>query len=697
MRKTLLSLALVLVSVAPARADEGMWTYNNFPKSALKQKYKFDVTDAWLDHLRLSSVRFNSGGSGSFVSANGLVMTNHHVGADCIAKLARSASDKDLIKNGFYAKTRDDEIKCPDLELNVLVDISDVTKDVQSVAKPGMDDAAVNKAQKEKMSALEKACADRTHQRCDVVSLYHGGVYNLYTYKKYTDVRIVFAPEFQIAFFGGDHDNFEYPRFDLDVAYFRVYENNAAVAPEHYLRWSPNGARDGELVFVSGNPGSTDRLDTVAELEFFRDHAYPFTLERLKLMRRVLEDYSKLGAEQARQADRRLFSTLNSLKVYLGRVAGLKDDKILAKKRADEAELKSKLASDPQYAKVWDNLAAVEAKWQPMFRRYTLVEGMAGRELAGSQLLGFAGEIVRLVAEKQKPNGERLREYRDSALPSLELRLFSPAPIYDGLEEAMMTATLEWMVKELGAADPYVAKVLGGKTPAARAHELVAGTKLKDPAFRKQLAANKDAVAQSNDPMIVLARALDPERRALRKLHDDTIEAPEKHNHELLARGMFAVRGTSQYPDATFTLRLSYGKVAGYTVDGKKIPPMTTIAGLYARSKEADGKAPWELPATWIEKKAKLNGKVPMDFVSSNDIIGGNSGSPVTNARGEVVGLVFDGNIQSLVGDFVYDEAQNRAVSVHSSALIEALRKVYDAGALADELQAPVGKKHAAR
>jgi hypothetical protein len=328
-----------------------------------------------------------------------------------------------------------------------------------------------------------------------------------------------------------------------------------------------------------------------------------------------------------------------------------------------------------------------------MYKRYALTE----QTNLGSQMMGFANELVRLVAEKEKPNGQRLREYRDSALPSLELRLFSPAPIYDGLEEAMMTATLEWVQKELGATDPYVHKVLGGKTPAARAHELIAGTKLKDPAFRKQLAANKQLVATSTDPMIVLARALDPDRRALRKIHDDTIEAAEHHNHEVLARGIFKARGTSSYPDATFTLRLSYGKVAGYMQDGKKVPPMTAMAGLYDRSKKAEGKAPWDLPQRWIDARAKVNGKVPMDFVSTNDIIGGNSGSPTINARGEIVGLIFDGNIQSLVGDFIYDEAQNRAVSVHSSALIEALRHVYDAGALADELQAPGGKKHASR
>jgi hypothetical protein len=692
MRTILLSL-FVAATLAPAagRADEGMWTYNNFPKAAVKQKYKVDVTDELLDHLRLSSVRFNNGGSGSFVSPTGLVMTNHHVGADCIHKLGHA--DKDLVQTGFYAKTHDEEIKCPDLELNVLVDISDVTKDVQSVAKPGMSDAAVNKAQKEKMSALEKACADKTHDRCDVVTLYQGGVYNLYTYKKYTDVRLVFAPEFQTAFFGGDPDNFEYPRYDLDVAYFRVYDNGSAVAPEHYLKWSPNGARDGELVFVSGNPGRTSRLDTFAELEFMRDYAYPFALERYGRMHDTLVAYSNKGAEEARQAERKLFGVMNSLKAINGREAGLKDEKIMAKKRADEEALKKQLAKDPQYAMIWDHVAADEHKWEPTFRRYEFEESLH----LGSQLMGFADDLVRLVVEKQKPNGERLREYRDSALPSLDLKLFSPAPIFPALDEALMVSTLEWMVKDLGATDPYVVKVLAGKTPAARAHELIAGTKLTDPAFRKQLAASKDAVWKSNDPMIVLARTLDPDRRALRKLHDDTIEATEKHNHELLARGMFAAKGTSMYPDATFTLRLSYGKVAGYMQNGKKIPAMTNIAGLYARSAKAGDKAPWNLPERWVEKKSKVNGRVPLDFVSTNDIIGGNSGSPAINAKGEVVGLIFDGNIQSLVGDFIYDDTQNRAVSVHSAALIEALRHVYDAGALADELQTPIGKKHAAR
>ncbi|HEX8951847.1 MAG TPA: S46 family peptidase, partial [Polyangia bacterium] len=444
----------------------------------------------------------------------------------------------------------------------------------------------------------------------------------------------------------------------------------------------------------SGNPGGTSRLDTVAELRFTRDIAQPFALKRLGISRDVLEAYSKRGTEEARQAETRLFGIMNSLKAINGREEGLKDPKVMAKKERDEAALQQKLAADPQYAKVLDNIAATEAKLGEMFVRYSHTE----RSNLGTQLFGIASDLVRLVAEREKPNGQRLREYRESALPSLELRLFSPAPIFPAMEEVQMTAALEWMQKDLGATDPYVQKVLAGKTPAARAHELIAGTKLMDPALRKQLAGNKQLVATSTDPMIVLARALDGDRRAIRKTFEDGIEGPLKHNHELLARAIFAVEGTSSYPDATFTLRLSFGKVAGYVQDGKKVPAMTTMAGLYERSAKAGGKAPWDLPARWIEKKAKVNGKVPMDFVSTNDIIGGNSGSPTINARGEVVGLIFDGNIQSLVGDFVYDEAQNRAVSVHSAALIEALRHVYDAGALADELQAPaVGKKHAAR
>ncbi|HZS38337.1 MAG TPA: S46 family peptidase [Polyangia bacterium] len=688
MNKARLLVALGILGAAiPARADEGMWTFNNFPKALVKQRYKADVTDAWLDHVRLASVRFNSGGSGSFVSPRGLVMTNHHVGADCIHKLDDKTHD--YIKDGFYAATPAAEIKCPDLELNVLTGIEDVTAEVKSVEKPGMDDAAINKAQKEKMSALEKACNEKTKERCDVVTLYQGGVFNMYRYKKYIDVRLVFAPEFQIAFFGGDPDNFEYPRYDLDAAFFRVYEGDKELHPEHFLKWSAGGAKENELVFVSGNPGNTERLDTLAQLEFLRDFTYPMALKDLARFREVLKDYGKKGAEQERQARTELFYIENSLKALGGYLQGLQDKRLMGTKADEEAALRKRIAASPDkqklYGGVWDSIAATQKKYQTFYKAYGYLEGRRGNPF-WSDLFGIARTLVRAGDEKLKPSEKRLREYRDSNLQSVELRLFSAAPIYDGLEEATLATALGNLAGELGAASPVVKAALAGKTPEARAHELVSGTKLKDVALRKQLYGSKAALDASKDPMIVLARAIDAEARAIRKRYEDEVEGPVKQNMALLGKAQFEAEGLTHYPDATFTLRLSFGKVAGYTVDGKPIAPFTTLGGLYQRSAKAEGKAPWDLPARWASAKGKLKLETPMDFVSTNDIIGGNSGSPVINKAGELVGLIFDGNIQSLPGNFVYDDHLNRSVSVHSSALTEALRHVYDAGALADEL-----------
>ncbi len=689
-----------LSAASLAVADEGMWTFNNFPKKLVKQRYKFDVTDPWLDHVRLSSVRFNSGGSGSFVSPHGLVMTNHHVGADCVSKLG--ASDHDYIKDGFYAKDQASEIKCPDLELNVVVGIEDVTADVKSVEKPGMDEASVNKAQKEKMSALEKACTDKTQSRCDVVTLYQGGVYNMYRYKKYTDVRLAFAPEFGIAFFGGDPDNFEYPRYDLDVAFFRVYENDKEVQPQHYLKWSASGAKDNELVFVAGNPGNTERLDTLAQLEMLRDTSYPLVLGELKRIQKALQAYGKLGVEEERQARTPLFGVENSIKAITGYLGGLTDAKLMAKKTADEAALQKQIAASPDkqklYGGVWDAIARSQKGYASFYKRYAFTEGRRGNPMS-SELFGLARLLVRAGEEKAKPSEKRLREYRDSNLQSLELGLFSSAPIHDGLEEALLTSALERLSAQLGAQDPIVKNALAGKTPAQRAKEVVSGTKLKDVALRKSLWADKKALDASKDPMLVLARALDPEARQLRKRYEDEVEGVVKKNLGLVGKAMFEAEGLSHYPDATFTLRLSYGKVAGYTIDGKKITPFTTFGGLFDRATKAENKFPWELPKKWVDGKAKLKLETPYDFVSTNDIIGGNSGSPVINAKGELVGLIFDGNIQSLPGNFVYDDTVNRSVSVHSSALTEALRNVYDAGALADELQPRGGaaKKRSAK
>jgi hypothetical protein len=579
---------------------------------------------------------------------------------------------------------------------------------VKSVEKPGMDEATINKAQKEKMAQLEKACADKSGNRCDVVTLYQGGVFNLYRYQKYTDVRLVFAPEFQIAFFGGDPDNFEYPRYDLDAAFFRVYQNGKELHPEHYLTWSAGGAKDGEPVFVSGNPGNTERLDTMTQLAFLRDTSYPLVLGELKRIQAVLQAYGKTSPEHEKEARTPLFGVENSLKAIGGYWGGLKDPELMAKKQKDEEALRKEIAASPekqkQFGSVWGAIEKSQKAYASFYPRYAYAEGRRGNPMS-SELFGLARTLVRGTEEKQKPSEKRLREYRDSNLQSLELGLFSTAPIYDGLEEALLASALERLAKNLGAKDPLVVAALAGKSPAERAHEAVTGTKLKDVAARKQLWADKKAVDASQDPMIALARAIDAESRALRKRYEDEVEGVVKHNLGLLARAQFAAQGLSHYPDATFTLRLSFGKVAGYTWDSARWPrygklcakgrtdckvteaPFTTFAGLYKRAAEAKNQAPWDMPARWTAAKGKLKLSTPYDFVSTNDIIGGNSGSPVVNAKGELVGLIFDGNIQSLPGNFVFDERVNRAVSVHSQALVEALRTVYDAAPLADELQ----------
>ncbi|MFI5288967.1 MAG: S46 family peptidase [Polyangia bacterium] len=688
-------LATLVMVAGSARADEGMWTFNHFPKELVSSRYHFDVTSSWLDHVRLSSVRFNSGGSGSFVSPRGLVMTNHHVGAECISELTAH----DYIKDGFYAKRPADEIKCPDLELNMVVGIEDVTKEVKSVEKPNMSDAALNQAHKEKMSALEKACADKTGERCDVVTLYDGGVYDLYRYKKYTDVRLVFAPQFQIAFFGGDPDNFEYPRYDLDVAFFRVYDGGKEVHPENYLKWSEKGAGDQELVFVSGNPGHTDRLDTMAQLEFLRDTGYPALLDLLKKMKAGLETYAKKSPAAAREARTHLFYIDNSIKALTGYRQGLLDKKQMAKKAAEESALRKKVAASPEakvYGGAWDAIARSQKTYAGFYRKWMTAEGRRGNPFS-SDLFKIARTLVRASAERKKPSEKRLREYRESNLASVELELFSSAPIYPGLEETELALGLRQLASAFGASDPLTRSLLDEKTPEARAHELVSGSHLADVALRKKLFADPKALAASNDPLIKFVEALDPTARALRQREEDEVEGVVKKNLSLLGKARFAAEGLATYPDATFTLRLSFGKVAGYTSGGKKFAPWTTCAGLYARAKRAHNQLPWQIPDKWEAARARLDLSTPLDFVSTTDIIGGNSGSPVINRAGELVGLIFDGNIESLPGNFYYDGAVNRALAVSSQALTSALRGVYDAAPLADEIEPKPARKRAER
>ena len=681
------------------QADEGMWLFSNPPRAQLK-KYGFDATDKWLEHVRLSSVRFNSGGSGSFVSADGLVMTNHHVASDDLAKV--STDEKNYLRDGFHAKTRDQEIKCKGLELNVLTAIKDVTAEVEAAVPAGTAPAEAFKLRQAKIGALEKATADpEKNVRADVVTLYAGGQYHLYTFKKYTDIRIVFAPEKQAAFYGGDPDNFEYPRYDLDVTFFRVYENDKPIKCEHYLKWSAAGSKEDELVFVSGHPGRTNRANTVDELKYLRDTGYPYLLNRLNRLEVLLNAWGGRSERNAQRAEDELFSIQNSRKARIGGLAGLMDPKLMGRKEAEEKRLKDFIAksSDPAMSaagRAFETVAKAEKVRAELIKEMTVLENAGGFSCSSFSL---ARTLLRFSEELPKPSGERLREFGDARIPGLKFQLASDEPIYEDLETLKLADGLQFLAVTLGPDSDLVKKVLNGKSPRERAFELVSGTKVRDPKFREQLVkgiedAAKNKVpfdlAQFKDPMIEVAKLVDPASRALRKRFENEVDEPKRQAYAALAKAKFAMDGDAVYPDATFTLRLSYGTVKGYTEDGKKVPAFTTMDGLYKRSAEQGNKGAFELPKRWEAKKGALDLSTPYNFVCTADIIGGNSGSPVLNKNAEVVGLIFDGNIQSLVLDFIFDQDTARAVSVDSRAIIEALRKVYDANDVADEL---TGKK----
>lgn len=697
--------ALVALGFLPARnarADEGMWTFDNPPVQRLKEVYGFTPDSAWFDHVRMSSVRFMSGGSGSFVSANGLVMTNHHVGLESIQKL--STPEKDLVKNGFYAGEAANELKCPDLELNMLVNIDDVTARVTGAVKPGMSSAEGNVARKAEIAAIQKEESEKTGMRCDVVTLYRGGEYHLYRYKKFTDIRLVLCPEQETAFYGGDPDNFTFPRYDLDVTFFRVYENGQPYAPAHHLAWNPDGCKEGDLVFVSGNPGSTGRMNTLAQLEFLRATSYPRSLRALATFIAALEKYSARGAEERRRAKDTIFGMSNSQKAIFGFLGGLEDPRLLARKAAEEKELAAKLGGDPAKKGTDDKdvapknaadaaaLAEYQGAIDAIAAAYKKLNEFTGR-LYWSVLRGDAAtkalQLVQLATELPKPNGQRLPEYTDSRLDSLKLGLFSSAPLHLDMDEVLLTTHFEMALKELGPDDPFIKAALGGKTPAEAAKAAIASTKLADPAERKKLFdGGKAAIDASTDSLIVLARNVDPILRELRKRFEEEVESVESANGEKIARARFKAYGKSQPPDATFTPRLSYGVVKGYEENQTLVPWKTTFNGLYERSASFDNKGPFELPKRWFDKRAAVALDTPFDFVCTADIIGGNSGSPVIGRDGRLVGIIFDGNIHSQANRFVYDDVQARAVSVHASGILMALRQVFDAGSLVDELLA---------
>jgi hypothetical protein len=679
------ALAGVTMSDSPLYGDEGMWLFNNPPKEYLKKKYGFEPTDQWLDHVRLSSVRFNSGGSGSFVSADGLVMTNHHVGADDLQKL--STEQNDYLKNGFHAKTLADEKACKGLELNVLLKIEDVTAKVQGAVKDGASPAEAADARRKAIAAIEAAGADDAKGiRADVVTLYAGGAYHLYTFKKYTDIRLVFAPEQQIAFFGGDPDNFEFPRYDLDVCFFRVYEDGKPAKIEHYLKWSEAGSKEGELVFVSGHPGRTNRQHTMTELEYARDVQYPFTLARLNRLEVLFSAWAGRSEENHRRVKDDLFGVQNSRKARTGGLAGLLDPTLNGRKAAEEKRLKDFIekGGNKDAMAAFQTIAGAVKVQREIARDVNMLENAIGFY---SKSFGIARTLLRAGDELPKESGERLREFGNARLESLKHELFSDEPIYVDLETLKLADSLTYLSTTYGADHDLVKKVLAGKSPRERAYELVSGTKVRDPAVRKKLYdGGKSAVDAAKDPMIELARLIDVEARAVRKRFETEVEEPKRQAAAALAKARFALDGTKTYPDATFTLRLSFGTVKGYTENGKAVAPFTNFEGLYARSKEHNNRPPFDLPPRWEDRKSRLDLNTAYNFVCTADIIGGNSGSPVVNKNGEVVGLIFDGNIHSLVLDFIFDDEQARAVSVDSRAIVEGLRKVYDAGELADEL-----------
>jgi hypothetical protein len=680
--KAVLGCALVFAGLR-APADEGMWLYNHPPRELIRERYGFELTDAWLEHLQKASVRLG-GASAEFVSEDGLVLSNHHVGSSAIQKL--SSSEHNYMRDGFYARRRADEKPCPGLELRVLMEIEDVTARVNAAVTPDMSDDAAFKARRAAIAAIEKESQDTTGLQSQVVTLYQGAQYHLYQFKKYTDVRLVFAPEEQIAFYGGDPDNFEYPRFDLDISLFRAYENGKPAKVEHYLKWSKAGPEQNALVFVSGNPGRTDRLRTVSEFEFLRDTEYPRALERLNRLEVLLGAFSARSAENARRARGDLFGVRNGRKVRNGALAGLMDPRLLGLKKADEERLRSAVADRAELkgvAGAWDRIAQAQKVIAEHTRNNDMLEHAYG---FNSSLFGYARQLLRAAEEQSKPNGERLEEYRESGRASFEHALFAEQPIYNDLETAKLADSLTWLAEELGYGHPLVRQVLGDQSPRERAEAAVSGTRLSAAATRRELyQGSRPALDQTRDSMIALARQVDPASREVRKLLEPPREAI-RQGHAQIGKARFALFGSAEYPDATSSLRLAFGVAKGYQEEGRRIPFATTFAGLYERAAQQNYRPPFDLPTRWLAGKKKLSLAAPFNFVCTADIVGGNSGSPVVNREGEFVGIIFDGNIQSLTADFLYTEQEARAVAVHSTAIIEALRKIYDARPLMDEL-----------
>ena len=676
-----LCFALSLVPVSHA-LDEGMWTFDNPPTEKLRAQYGFSPTSEWLEHVRLASVRINDGGSGSFVSPKGLVMTNQHVALGQIQKL--STAEANYVTSGFYAATTAEELRCPDLEINVLISTENVTARVRAAAKAESTRQKAADARRAEIARVEKESMERTGLRSNVVNLYHGGEYWLYRYKKYTDVRLVMAPESQAGFFGGDSDNFTYPRYCLDVAFLRVYEEGKPAHTRHFLKLNPTGPDNGELVFVVGNPGSTDRLFSYAQLEYQRDVRYSALLEYLDAFIELLQAYGRQGEEQNRHIQGLLLSYNNSKKALGGEHQGLLNIGLMESLNKREQSFRSDLRSLPngkEYQEAFSTIArATDVAGESYHRRLYGV-------FHGSTLIQYASTIVRYATEIEKPDAERLPGFHDSQLDTVRFGLFSPAPLHADMEVALVQGFLEKSRRKLGKDDPFVRTVLAGQEPAAIVGPAFEKTTLVDVESRKALIeGGRAAVESSKDPLIAMVRRVDPILRKSEKWYRDEVESVLDAAGEQIAQARFALHGKSVYPDATFTLRLAFGTVKGYPMNGTRAPFQTTLYGLFDRSIGFERKGAWALPDRFWQNKSHLDLSTPVNFVSTVDITGGNSGSPVINTRGEAVGLIFDGNVESLVGRFAYEDVYGRSVSVHPAYILEALSKLYDAQALAAEI-----------
>ena len=688
-RRSVLWLAVVGLC-ASVSADEGMWTFDNFPKAAVKGKYGVEITDAWLETLQKSVVRLENGCTGSFVSGSGLVLTNHHCAQSCLAE--NSTATQDLVADGMIAATPDQEIRCQSEQVSVLTATEDVTAQVATaLASVPADEVAT--VRNRTFTTLEQACEDRaaktaTPLKCETVTLYQGGQYWLYKYKRYADVRLAFAPEAAVAAFGGDPDNFQFPRWCLDMALLRVYENGKPAATPNHLAFEWSGANEGEPVFVAGHPGTTDRLLTVAQLRTERDAFLPLWLLRFAELRGRLIQYSKIGPEAARTTKDLLDTIENSLKVRRMEQVALLEDGLFEQRAAAERRLREAVETDPglkaRAAAAWDDIARAEATYRDILVPYVFIEGGAG---FNGDLFFYARQLLRAAAERLKPNADRLREYTEAQVPQLRQSLAADAPVYPELEQVRLSFSLERMREWLGPDHPVVKAALGAASPDQRARELIIGSRLGDPKVRTSLFdGDPAAIAASNDPMIQLARTVDAEARVLRARYEQEVEAPVERAQQAIAEARFKVYGKSLYPDATFTLRLSYGTVTGWKERGQTVAAFTTLARLFER---ATGAPPFELPGRWSDAKPRLDLAARANFVTTNDIVGGNSGSPMVNASGRIVGLVFDGNIHSISGSYWFDVDRNRTVAVHTAFIRTALGSIYVADRLATELGIP--------